>query len=191
VSTHFIGRNPISKRRKHASSQPVQVDRLPPDLNVAAMAAIAETLTLSEARYLRGPLIQPRLNGWDFPDRLRPIVPLARWLQVLRGRHDERETDLASDEEAIGYISCVSLDAPLDRDWAEIFFYLGQQVFPRWNLINGQAVHSALGLDRPIVLHDQQIADLTRFRRWLRRKVEEGAKRSHSAKRNPRSRSSI
>ncbi len=165
-------------------TQPVQIDRLPPDLNVTAMAAIVETLTLSEMRYLRGPLIQPHLGGWDFPDRLRPIVPVARWLQVLRGRHEEREKDLASEEEAIGYISCVSLDAPLDRDWAEIFFYLGEQVFPRWNLINRQAVHSALGLDRPIVLHDQQLTDLARFQRWLRRRVEEGAKRSAPVKRN-------
>ena len=171
-------------------TQSVQVDQLPPDLNVANWAAIAETLTVSETRYLRGPVIQPRLGGWDFPDRLRPtlaphcvwcsagVVPVARWLQVLRGRHDEREQDLASEEEAIGYVSCVSLDAPLDRDWAEIFFYLGQQVFPRWNLISGQPVHTALGLDRPIVMHDQQIIDLIRFRRWLRRKVEEGAQRS-------------
>ncbi len=170
-------------------TQPIQVDRLPSDLNVDGWAAIAEMLTVSEARYLRGPIVQPHLNGWDFPDRLRPIVPVARWLQVLRGRHEEHERDLASEEEAIGYISCVSLDAPLDRDWAEIYFYLGQQVFPRWNLISSQPVHVALGLDRPIVLHDQQLADLTRFRRWLRRKVEEGAKRSASIKRNPSSRS--
>ncbi len=165
-------------------TQLVQIELLPPDLDLAAWAAIAETLTVSETRYLQGPIIQPHLGGWDFPDRLRPIVPVARWLQVLRGRHDERERDLASEEEAIGYISCVSLDAPLDRDGAEIFFYLGQQVFPRWNLISGQAVHTALGLDRPIVLHDQQIADLNRFRRWLRRTIEEGAKRSAPVKRN-------
>jgi hypothetical protein len=172
-------------------TQPIQVDQLPPDLDIDTWAAIAETLTVSETRYLRGPVIQPHLGGWGFPDRLRPIVPIARWLQVLRGRHDEREKDLASEEEAIGYISCVSLDAPLDRDWAEIYFYLGQQVFPRWNLVSGEAVHIALGLDRPIVLHDQQIADLTRFRRWLRRKVEEGAKHSQGVKRNPRSRPNV
>jgi hypothetical protein len=170
-------------------TQPVQVDQLPPDLNVATWAAIAESLTVSETRYLHGPIIQPRLGGWDFPDRLRQIVPIARWLQVLRGRHTMREKDQASEEEAMGYISCVSLDAPLDRDWAEIFFYLGQQVFPRWNLINGQAVHKALGLDRPIVLHDQQIVDLIRFRRWLRRQVEEVAKRSAPTKRNASNRS--
>jgi hypothetical protein len=67
-------------------TQPVQVDRLPPDLTVDAWAAIAETLTLSETRYLHGPIVQPRLGAWDFPDRLKPIVPVARWLQVLRGR---------------------------------------------------------------------------------------------------------
>ncbi len=172
-------------------TQPVQVDRMPPDLNIDAWAAIAETLTLSETRYLRGPIIQPRPGGWDFPDRLRPIVPIARWLQVLHGRHAMREKDLASEEEAMGYISCVSLDAPLDRDWAEIYFYLGQQVFPRWNWINGQAVHSALGLDRPIVLYDRQLADLNHFRRWMRRKIEEGAKRSASTAKNASRRTKV
>jgi hypothetical protein len=169
-------------------TQPSQIALLPPDLDVAALAAIAEALTLSEARYLHGPLIQPRLNGWDFPDRLRPIIPVARWLQVLRGRHHEGEKDLASEEEAIGYLSCVSLDAPLDRDWAEIFFYLGEQVFPRWDMVQGQAVHEALGLARPIGLHDQQLADLTCFRRWLRCKVEDGARRSQRSTRNSSSR---
>jgi hypothetical protein len=172
-------------------TQPLQVDLLPLDLEAAVFAATAQALTLSEARYLRGPLIQPRLNGGDFPDRLRPIVPVARWLQILRGRHDERENDLASEEEAIGYLSCVSLAAPLDRDWAEIFFYLGEQVFPRWNLVHGQTVHEALGLARPIGLNDQQLADLTRFRCWLRRKVEEGARRSTQIKRNSSSRSNV
>jgi hypothetical protein len=74
-------------------TQPVQIDLLPPDLNVDAWAAMAEALTVSETRYLRGPtlaphktacgsrlvrrtaaearrasagVIQPRLGGWDF-----------------------------------------------------------------------------------------------------------------------------
>ncbi len=172
-------------------TQPVQVDQLPPDPDLASWAAVVDTLTVSETRYLRGPIVQPHLNGWDFPDRLRPIVSVARWLQVLRGRNEEHERDLASEEEAIGYISCVSLDAPLDRDWAEIYFYLGQQVFPRWNLISAQPVHVVLGLERPIVLHDQQLADLNRFRRWLRRKVEEGAKRSAPVKQNASRRTKV
>ena len=130
-----------------------------------------DALTLSEERYLRGPIIQPRLNGWDFPDRLRALVPAARCLQIARGRVDEHERDLASEEEALGYLSCISLDAPLDHDWAEIFFHLGQQVFPRWGLTRGEDVHTAIGLARPITLHSQQLADLTRFRRWLRQKI--------------------
>ena len=143
-----------------------------------------EILTLSEERYLRGRLIQPRLNGWDFPDRLRSVVPLARWLQVLRGRSDPRESDLASEEEAIGYLSCVSLDAPLAHDWAEIFFYLGQQVFPRWDMVQGETVHTVLGLARPVTLHQQQADDLRRFRRWIRRTIEDDARRSGRAKRS-------
>ncbi len=133
-------------------------------------------LSLSEQRYLVGPLVQPRLNGWDFPDRLRAIVPAARILQVLHGQTDAIEHDLASEEEALGYISCVSLDAPLDRDWTEIMCYLAQQVFPRWRFIPDDAVHAVLGYTRPIALNSTQAEDLYRFRRWLRRTIENGAK---------------
>ena len=132
-------------------------------------------LSLSEQRYLAGPLVQPRLNGWDFPDRLRAVVPAARILQVLRGQADALERDLASEEEALGYLSCASLDAPLDRDWAEIMGYLAQQVFPRWRFTE-EAVHAVLGYARPIALNPMQAEDLRRFRRWLRRTIENGAK---------------
>lgn len=133
-------------------------------------------LSLSEQRYLAGPIIQPRLNGWDFPERLRTIVPAARVLQLLRGRADMLERDLASEEEALGYLSCASLDAPLDRDWVEIMCYLAQQVFPRWCLIKGKAVHAVLGYDRPIALNSMQAENLRRLRRWLRRTIENDAK---------------
>ena len=123
-------------------------------------------LSLSEQRYLAGPLVQPRLNGWDFPDRLRDVVPAARVLQLLRGQADALERDLASEEEALGYLSCASLDAPFDRDWAEIMGYLAQQVFPRWRFTE-EEVHAVLGYARPIALNPMQAEDLRRFRRWL------------------------
>jgi hypothetical protein len=132
-------------------------------------------LSLAEQRYLVGPLVQPRLNGWDFPDRLRAIVPAARILQLLRGQADVIERDRASEEEALGYLSCASLDAPFDRDWAEIMGYLAQQVFPRWRFTE-EEVHAVLGYARPSALNPQQAEDLRRLRRWLRRTIEQGAK---------------
>jgi hypothetical protein len=135
----------------------------------------AAGLSLSEQRYLAGPLVQPRLNGWDFPDRLRAVVPAARALQLLRGQADALERDLASEEEALGYLSCASLDAPFDRDWAEIMGYLAQQVLPRWRFTE-EEVHAVLGYARPIALNPMQAEDLRRFRRWLRRTIENGAK---------------
>ena len=142
----------------------------------------ATCLSLAEQRYLAGPLVQPRLNGWDFPDRLRAFVPAARLLQLLRGQADALEHDLASEEEALGYLSCASLEAPLDRDWAEIMGYLAQQVFPRWRFTE-EAVHAVLGYARPIALNPRQAEDLHRFRRWLRRTIENGAKAKGSGAR--------
>ena len=143
-----------------------------------------KALSLTEQRYLAGPLIQPRLNGWDFPDRLRAIVPAARILQVLRGQTEAVERDLASEEEALGYLSCASLDAPFDHDWAEIMFYLCQQVLPRWRFIDGEAVHAVLGYARPIALNSTQTEDLRRLRRWLRQTSERGAKAKGAPKRS-------
>ncbi len=163
-----------------------------------------DSLTLAEQRYLSGPItpalaryrtqcgasVQPRRNGWDFPVRLRAIVPAARWLQMIRSRACSNEEGLASEEEALGYtctapnavrckcLSCASLEAPLSLDWVEIFVYLGQQVFLRWEMISGESVQHVPGCDQPITLNDQQLEDLHRFRRWLRHQVEEGAQRS-------------
>ena len=135
-------------------------------------------LSVSEWRYLNGPIVEPSRCGWDYPERVRQVIPLARWIQLMRGLHDDAEADLASEEEALGYLSCVSLEAPLDRDWADIFFYLGLQVFPRWNMLpDGQSACEAIGLSRPIVLNRQQAEDLRRFRRWLREKIEGGGRK--------------
>ncbi len=110
-------------------------------------------------------------------------MPAARLLQVLRGSTDEVERDLASEEEALGYLSCASLDAPFDHDWAEITFYLCQQVLPRWRFIDGEAVHAVLGYARPIALNSTQAEDLRRLRRWLRQTIERGTKAKGVSKR--------
>lgn len=164
----------LHPKRAQASQLPLELSQ-----HTATAPPLAfDLLTTSELHYLHGPIIQPRSNGWDFPDRLRAIIPVARWLQVMRGRADPREKDLASGEEALGFLSCASLEAPLSRDWAEIFFYLGQQVFPRWKIGGDQPLAEALGLDRPVELGDQQRVDLHHFRRWLRRSIETHAPRT-------------
>ena len=45
-------------------------------------------------------------------------------------------------------------------------------------MIDGSDMPHVLGLERPIVLNAMQVDDLRRFRRWLRQKTVEGAKRS-------------
>jgi hypothetical protein len=135
-------------------------------------------LTGSEMRYLGGPIIQPHLNGWDFPLRLVENMSVIRWTQVMRGLKDQEERPLASEEEALGYLSCVSLEAPLDRDWADIMLHLGERVLPRWFLTDGQSALEAIGLTHPIELNRQQAEELRRFRRWLREKIEGGARKT-------------
>ena len=154
-------------------------------------------LTASEWRYLNGPIVQPRLNGWDFPSRLSENMSLIRWMQILRGHYDKTEHQLASEDAkrptaakrrawaaALGSlrVSCVSLEAPLDQDWADIRLYLGLHVFPRWFLAEGQSALEAIGLSRPIELNRQQAEDRRRFRRWRRAKIEGQARKSFHRK---------
>jgi hypothetical protein len=59
--------------------------------------------------------------GWAdvLPNRLKAEITLQRLAQQMKG-----EEGLATDAEALAYVSNASLAVPLDSDWAEIYQYL-------------------------------------------------------------------
>ena len=63
--------------------------------------------------------------GWAdvLPDWLKAEVTLQRLAQQMKG-----EEGLATDAEALAYVSNASLAVPLDSDWAEIYQYLFTRV---------------------------------------------------------------
>ena len=71
---------------------------------------ILSTFTRKHRAYLFGPVIQFRSGGWPFPGTLLTLVRPARYVSILDG-----EDDLATELEALGYISTASLEAPLSR----------------------------------------------------------------------------
>jgi hypothetical protein len=119
-------------------------------------------------KYLSGPIIQPFKGRWDMPESLLDLISMARLLQILKGEANDDEQGLASEEEALGYLYSLTLEAPLSSAWARIYIWLGQQVFPRWKF-------PAAGL-APVTLSHDEVRLLRDLRRWLRRTTETNAR---------------
>ena len=71
------------------------------------------------------------------------------------------EQEMATEFEAMMYISSASLSHPLNHEWAEIYGWL----FCRWKPDEGKEIW-----EREIVLDRTQIEELNRLRRWIFRR---------------------
>ena len=132
---------------------------------------IVSTFSRKQLKYLFGPVIQYRPGSWEFPARLLDLVRPARYRLILSG-----EEHLATELEALGYISTASLEAPLSREWAQIMFWLADRVLHRWELIPAaQSVPEMLGFEVPIQLDTYTTTELARLRRWLRSTILKNA----------------
>ena len=61
--------------------------------------------------------------GWPVPERLKGEIQLARLAQLIK-----KEEGVATDVEALAYLSNASLVAPMATEWVDIYMYL----FTRW-----------------------------------------------------------
>ena len=61
--------------------------------------------------------------GWPIPERLKGEIQLARLAQLLT-----KEEWVATDVEALAYLSNASMVAPMATEWANIYMHL----FTRW-----------------------------------------------------------
>jgi len=57
--------------------------------------------------------------GWEVPDWLKGEIKIQRLAQLMKG-----EEGIATDAEALAYVSNVALAVPLASDWVEIYQYL-------------------------------------------------------------------
>jgi len=69
-------------------------------------------------------------GGWmdSIPEKVKDQIPLQRMIvemQYQRGLIPERT---ATDAEAVAYMFPRTMEAPLDRDWTDIYLYLGNQM---------------------------------------------------------------
>lgn len=105
----------------------------------------SRSLTAEELAYLKGPVIY-HAGGWEMGGVIAPRVPEARLALILAG-----EESMCTLEEALCYLSSASMAAPLHQEYADIFFWLGQEVLPRVRELD-QPYHTILGHDQPFAL---------------------------------------
>lgn len=65
----------------------------------------------------------------DFPKMLRENIPTMRLMQVMKAPKDF--INYATDEEALGYLSTMSLKAPLKTNAKNVFTHLFNKVMPK------------------------------------------------------------
>ncbi len=106
------------------------------------------------------------------PDWLKGEVKMQRLAQLMRG-----EEEVATDAEALAYVSNTSLAHPIDSDWVEIYMYLLTRVM-------GEKVPEDM---RKESLDDYRMEDLNRLKEWIyRQRVKAREERARAERRKAR-----
>ena len=104
----------------------------------------------------------------DLPERLKAEITLQRLAQQMKG-----EEGIATDAEALAYVSNASLAVPLNSEWADIYEYLFTRVM-RDNVPEELRKES---------LDDWRMSLLRELKRWLwRQKVRGREQKSKEAR---------
>lgn len=139
----------------------------------AAAAAAGKRLLAEQWRYLQGPIVVGSVAWTDTPEWLRLAIPKARLRQVLLEISGGAESaGLATLEEVAAYLLAASLDAPLSRDAAEVYFFAAGQVVVRYGLVADFAAFSEMLDGAARELSPYQVAEVLRpLQRRIRQSV--------------------
>ena len=104
-------------------------------------------------------------GGWgeDLPEWLKNAITLERLAMNARALKGEEMT--GTDAEACAYLWTAALTNPMDRDWAQIYFYVASRTYKQWN--NKNEMPEDIRVEK---LTDDQMVDLNRLKDWLYRK---------------------
>jgi hypothetical protein len=105
-----------------------------------------------------GPIIvPPSAVGNSIPQEMRDRIKIERMIEAMQ------KTELATETEALWYISCMSLEIPLDHDWYSIMMFLSRKYF--------LAIHKDQELpdflEKPVELEEQEKQELKRLREFI------------------------
>lgn len=132
--------------------------------------AVDALLTKDQQRYLSGPIVQHR--GGDAPQNLCALVPAARALNLAGGGQ------VASDLEALLYLSSASLVQPLEADDAHLMEFLMQQCQSLLGFTG--TVHKMLGDAQPYTLSPWQQDVLLQLKSHIYQSVIKHAKKGET-----------
>ena len=104
-------------------------------------------------------------GGWgeDLPEWLKSAITLERLEMNMRALRGEEMT--GTDAEACAYLWTASLTQPIDHDWTQIYLYIANQTYRRWN--NKNEIPEDIRVES---LTDEQMRDFNRLKGWLLRK---------------------
>jgi hypothetical protein len=105
-----------------------------------------------------GPIIvPPSATGNKIPDDMVSRIKIERMIETMQ------KTELAAETEALWYVSCMSLEIPLDHDWYSIMMFLSRKYF--------LAIHKDQELpdflEKATELEENQKQDLKRIREFI------------------------
>jgi len=72
-------------------------------------------------------------GGWQdtLPDWIKPAITMERLIEQIKVTRGETPT--GTDAEALAYMYPLALERSIDRDWSEIYLWLGKTVMQRHN----------------------------------------------------------
>lgn len=103
-------------------------------------------------------IVPPNYETMPIPEQLKKSIPIERCLLVIKGER------LATEIEALWYISCSSLIAPLRHDHYNIMMYLTR----KWMIAEKKELPDFLKAQ--IVLEELEERELYNLRHWIYKK---------------------
>ena len=103
-------------------------------------------------------------GGWgdSLPEWLKNAITLERLIENMKTTKGEEPT--GTDAEACAYLNTVSLTAPMDHDWSQIYLFVAGKTYSRWQK---NTMPDDIRVDS---LNNQQMDDLNRLKEWLHRR---------------------
>lgn len=150
------------------------------DINKDALASILDLaeFNIQHVRYMAGPVIVHRCS-WS--EALPPWLVKACLLERLDRIEEEHDAgqvgNLATNAEILACMYPASMEAPMHREWVDLYLWLGNDVMTRHNrLSTGQNFWELLDKDCPPKF-EQLKSSHSQIARDIRRKVVEEGKR--------------
>lgn len=153
----------LSEYRRIQANPSKKSDKFDPDKSIEYMVnELTRPRYLPNVGWAQGMSEDPSLE-W-----LRTKIGMDKMIQQMKGIKG-----MATFSEALYYMMPLTHEAPLDRDWTEIYLHLGRTVMEE-HTGTKQTAFDSIGGEK---LNDHQMRMLNDFRRWLWRKSVEHVKR--------------